>query len=860
MVISGQMVMLGVPAGPDGNPQEGARLVSTKPGDLDKVNPTDFGYSALSPLFERVQVYSDLELGYGQRVQQGERDKRYRYAINADLSVAGLWMKGPLVTTATPATRDSTTGITRAVEVNDTLYFANGRYVLQRDADGTFSVAKDFGAGKSCTDAIIFHSNMDGGAKYAYFAMGESEAVWRAGPRFEVQTVAVSGTPTSGHYTIQWGAFSTKPIAYDAGSATVQAALREIPGLEFIEVSSSGTTPNYTHTVTFTGVTSDPAQMTSTSALAGGVPVIAHATTTAFTAVEWKQRVEVQTVVVSGTPAGGTFTLHYGSLSTSALAYNVGAAAMQTALRLLSGLGSVEVVATGTSPDLTYTITFTGVGADAVNLTSTNSLTGGSSPALTHAVTKLILKSRAWAIKGREFYRASNTNEVAKVNTDSDPFQEENWTAPNAFTVGDKTSAVTRMAINAAGTLVIFKTDGIYVLDEAGDDLNLFPDLRLATETANGEALGSWLNDQYVTYGGGLYQLSYDLRMSQVGPETMTTNDSDVKGKITAVCGHDTFNLYGGIYNPDTGNSYLLKYGGWIIPPDGAATRINAWHGSISIVFTGKKITLLHKSAIGAPTGYTRLWIGFSDGTYGYFILPITPNPAASSSYLFNVANDGEVYLPQFHGIFRSDPKNYRAVTVTAQNASASNYAQIEYRTDPTNNYSELGEDFNSPQKERIALSSTASGRILDLKVLLINAATASSPLLTSVGLHFQIRPALFLMHNFYVLAEDGLLLRNKVPLKVGASRIRDVVKGLVSSTANPTVIFPDEASVEVSFVNYESTLAWDQVARRWRSALHIQAAEVVLTSRGTYGRMELYPYGGSQGLEAYTYGQIESI
>lgn len=104
----------------------------------------------------------------------------------------------------------------------------------------------------------------------------------------EVQTVAISGTPTGGFYTLTFTdnssrAMTTIPLAFDAGEADVQTALRALPGLGAITVVSSGTTPDYTHTITFTGVT-NPAQLTSTSSLTGGSPAIAHATTTAGSA------------------------------------------------------------------------------------------------------------------------------------------------------------------------------------------------------------------------------------------------------------------------------------------------------------------------------------------------------------------------------------------------------------------------------------------------------------------------------------------------------------------------------------------------------------------------------------------------
>ena len=102
-----------------------------------------------------------------------------------------------------------------------------------------------------------------------------------------VQTVTISGTPTGGSYLLEWTdkqgvTRATDTLAYNATAATVQAALREIPGLEEVTVTAAGTSPNYTHTVTFAGdgVHGSVSQLTSVSHLTGGTPSIAHATTT----------------------------------------------------------------------------------------------------------------------------------------------------------------------------------------------------------------------------------------------------------------------------------------------------------------------------------------------------------------------------------------------------------------------------------------------------------------------------------------------------------------------------------------------------------------------------------------------------
>lgn len=102
----------------------------------------------------------------------------------------------------------------------------------------------------------------------------------------EVQTVAITGTPTGGSYLLQWTSpagvtRSTGTILWNADGGSVQSALRTIPGLEYVTVATTGTTPNFTHAVTFAAVAGDISQLTSVNHLTGGTtPTITHATTT----------------------------------------------------------------------------------------------------------------------------------------------------------------------------------------------------------------------------------------------------------------------------------------------------------------------------------------------------------------------------------------------------------------------------------------------------------------------------------------------------------------------------------------------------------------------------------------------------
>lgn len=95
---------------------------------------------------------------------------------------------------------------------------------------------------------------------------------------------------------------------------------------------------------------------------------------------------EVQTVTVTGTPTGGTFTLTLYGQTTAAIAYNAAASAVQSALELLSTIGSGNVAcAGGALPGSAVTLTFQAdlAGRNVPLVTASNNLTGGTNPAIT---------------------------------------------------------------------------------------------------------------------------------------------------------------------------------------------------------------------------------------------------------------------------------------------------------------------------------------------------------------------------------------------------------------------------------------------------------------------------------------------
>lgn len=95
---------------------------------------------------------------------------------------------------------------------------------------------------------------------------------------------------------------------------------------------------------------------------------------------------ELQQIAISGTPTGGTFTITFEGQTTGAIAFNAAAAAVQTALEALSNIAPGDVVCTGGAlPGAAVVVEFKGVlaGANRTLMTSSSSLTGGSSPTIT---------------------------------------------------------------------------------------------------------------------------------------------------------------------------------------------------------------------------------------------------------------------------------------------------------------------------------------------------------------------------------------------------------------------------------------------------------------------------------------------
>lgn len=620
-------------------------------------------------------------------------------------------------------------------------------------------------------------------------------------------------------------------------------------------------------------------------------------------------RTEAQEIATSGSPTGGTFTVTYGADTTTALAQNVSAANMQTALRLLTGLSAVTVTRTsvaGTS-NFVWTVVMTGAGTNPDAMTAASSLTGGASPAVTiysndnglswttskdfgagkagldvivatqnvagsttYAYTAMgdaeffyrfdgttwnqhaSLYRRCFALVGTRLYAIRDVNMLCQVDMASDPWTAGNWN--DVGRIGEYGSAAQRLLCHPAGFLLIFKTDGVYVLDEDGNDIQLFK--FSAINTDNGKHV--WVDRNWVhcTYNGQHFRIGPDMDLEHIGPERFAGNDSGVSGYIMAGVG-TAFASFAGLYNPDTGSSYLMKFGAYADSQDGAPERIDAWHGSLSPVdipglssedaekWLSQKITAMWRTGIGAPTNHERLYIGSSTGVITHAPLPCTPNPIACTQYVYEWSDsalpskDGFLFFPYWHGGFPKEEKVIRMITTTGTfpSSSLSVYALLFRSAGTTGNYSTVaGQPIASATpggRDSLAQTTTLADLGLQLLGSAAVAVVTSTPILTGSALHYRVNPNLQQSWQLPVLAENGLIKRDGSVMRLGADRIKANIKTALGTTAGVTLVIADEGSYTVQLAQYREEMIWDNRARQWRSVVHVTAIQSDITASG---------------------------
>jgi hypothetical protein len=247
------------------------------------------------------------------------------------------------------------------------------------------------GAVEPIGESIIAISNMDTvvpiGATVK-FGSDDTEYTVSAkvdgGGTNEQQVIQIDDATSGGTFKLQFSGEDTGTIAYGANAATVQSALEALSTIGVGKVTVSGASPEWTVTFVSTFASTDVDLITGDgTSLTGGdlTDVDVTETTTGVAAVN-----EVQTLTVTGTPAGGDTVISYGGDSTGDIPYDAEAADVELALEAMDSIPQGEATCGGGPwPGSAITVTFSGslAGQDVTMLTNVDSFTGGTAPVLT---------------------------------------------------------------------------------------------------------------------------------------------------------------------------------------------------------------------------------------------------------------------------------------------------------------------------------------------------------------------------------------------------------------------------------------------------------------------------------------------
>jgi len=206
----------------------------------------------------------------------------------------------------------------------------------------------------------------------------------------EVQELNIPANADGGTFALVFDGAVSAPIAFNATAAAIETAFEALAtvGAGNGTIAGSAGGP---FTITFTGALAGAGQNlveVDGSLLTDGGDAAGGATVTRLTAGSAAgEQDEIQTVTITGTPTGGTFTLTFDGEETAAIAYDANAAAVQSALEALSNIGSGGVVcAGGALPGTPVTVTFSGAAftdSDVPLLVANGALlTGGTDPAV----------------------------------------------------------------------------------------------------------------------------------------------------------------------------------------------------------------------------------------------------------------------------------------------------------------------------------------------------------------------------------------------------------------------------------------------------------------------------------------------
>lgn len=231
---------------------------------------------------------------------------------------------------------------------------ANGRWTVTSLTDDTFSLGGSVGSGD-------WAGSEESDLKITTRRNGQASVN-------EVQSLAFSGTPSGGTFTVTSGDVTSGSISATASASAVQAALEGVTSIGEGNVTCSGGPMGTTAvTATFVGslagtnvdlMTGDATNTLGETIAIDIYPSDQHQDGNPGTN-------ERQTIDLLNGPTGGTFTLTFDGQTTGSIAYNASASAVDSALEALSNIASSDLTTTGGPlPGTAVTVDFGGTHAN----------------------------------------------------------------------------------------------------------------------------------------------------------------------------------------------------------------------------------------------------------------------------------------------------------------------------------------------------------------------------------------------------------------------------------------------------------------------------------------------------------------
>lgn len=374
------------------------------------------------------------------------------------------------------------------------------------------------------------------------------------------------------------------------------------------------------------------------------------------------------------------------------------------------------------------------------------------------------LKATLFHVAENRLYRIYSVASSAASylsNASTDPTTGANWAA--ADPIGDTMVAATGMA-NLAYQLFIAKEDGLYAADTStGRFPSITPELKPWKNSSNGVGISGWGGMTFMPTVRGL-KMYFGGQLFTAGPEVMSANDSEVKGRITSL-GGDANWLYAALYN-GTGTYILAGRAG---RADDQYPGEFLWN--VVWYVTGGPYAL-HVSGLNNDP---RLWLAAQGALHYIKLGNALDNPLQDSTAVYqSTATD---YYPAHDAGSPMVDKHFLELRVYAENLSYARYVTWSYRLDDETDWTPLGVTNQSPiQVLKFDPAVDVVGKRIQLKAAYTRGATTTAtPIIRNVEVLGVEYPPQRKILQANILVADQVALRKGTDSRSAIQLVTDL-------------------------------------------------------------------------------------